>query len=67
MEASAPTKVPFCCFNGGVDVWCDVGNVAIGYFTLQALINARGRAFAPHWRFFSQMATIFLPGRAFFF
>lgn len=35
-----PTEVPFCCFNGGVDVWCDVGNKAIGCKTLQALINA---------------------------
>ena len=28
--------LPTCCFNGGADVWCDIGNKAVGVKALQA-------------------------------
>ena len=37
---SAPA-VPTCCFNGGADVWCDIGNKAFGVGALQKRIGVR--------------------------
>jgi len=31
----AKVTLPTCCFNGGTDVWCDLGNKAIGVAALQ--------------------------------
>ena len=31
----AATSLPTCCFNGGADVWCDIGNKAVGVGALQ--------------------------------
>lgn len=28
-------KIPFCCFNGGSDVWVDVGDKSLGVSVLQ--------------------------------
>ena len=28
-------KIPFCCFNGGSDVWIDVGDKSLGVSVLQ--------------------------------
>ena len=28
-------KIPFCCFNGGSDVWVDVGDKSLGVAVLQ--------------------------------
>ncbi|KAM3586703.1 IMP 5'-nucleotidase [Umbelopsis sp. WA50703] len=33
--------LPFCCFNGGSDVWLDIGNKLIGVQMLQAYLNAK--------------------------
>ena len=32
-------NVPFCCFNGGADVWCDIGNKAFGIGALQQRLH----------------------------
>ncbi|KAJ2957800.1 hypothetical protein NQZ79_g6552 [Umbelopsis isabellina] len=34
-------SLPFCCFNGGSDVWVDIGNKLIGVQMLQAYLNAK--------------------------
>jgi IMP and pyridine-specific 5'-nucleotidase len=28
-------KIPFCCFNGGSDVWVDIGDKSLGVSVLQ--------------------------------
>ncbi|GAB5585968.1 IMP 5'-nucleotidase [Umbelopsis nana] len=33
--------LPFCCFNGGSDVWVDIGNKLIGVQMLQSYLNAK--------------------------
>jgi hypothetical protein len=32
-------KIPFCCFNGGSDVWVDVGDKSLGVAVLQRCFN----------------------------
>jgi len=32
-------KIPFCCFNGGSDVWIDVGDKSLGVSVLQRYFN----------------------------
>eukprot|EP00793_Prasinoderma_coloniale_P003757 PRCOL_00003133-RA len=39
---SAELDLPFCAFNGGNDVFCDVGNKAIGLQALQAYLGVVG-------------------------
>lgn len=34
--------IPFCAFNGGSDVWVDVGNKLIGVQILQQFLNTKG-------------------------
>jgi IMP and pyridine-specific 5'-nucleotidase len=34
--------IPFCAFNGGSDVWCDVGNKQIGVGMLQEFLQCEG-------------------------
>merc|ERR1712110_663197 len=38
LQGSA-TKLPFCAFNGGNDVFCDIGDKAIGIQALQSYLN----------------------------
>lgn len=33
-------KIPFCCFNGGSDVWIDVGDKSLGVSVLQRYFMA---------------------------
>ena len=33
--ATAGISIPTCCFNGGSDVWCDIGNKAVGVVAMQ--------------------------------
>jgi IMP and pyridine-specific 5'-nucleotidase len=35
-------EIPFCAFNGGSDVWCDVGNKLIGVGMLRGYIECEG-------------------------
>ena len=37
--ADAGVSIPTCCFNGGADVWCDIGNKAVGVKALQQLLG----------------------------
>jgi len=37
--ASPPISIPFCAFNGGRDVWIDVGNKAVGVEVMQAFLH----------------------------
>ena len=37
-------KIPYCAFNGGSDVWVDVGNKRVGVSTLQDLLNVPAEA-----------------------
>lgn len=37
-----PPKIPFCAFNGGSDVWVDIGNKLIGVKLLQGYLKANG-------------------------
>jgi hypothetical protein len=37
----ADVRLPTCCFNGGSDVWCDLGNKAIGVLQLQRRLGVR--------------------------
>lgn len=37
-DALKPLRVPHCAFNGGNDVWVDVGNKALGIRALQVLL-----------------------------
>jgi len=39
--AEAQVALPTCCFNGGADVWCDLGNKAIGVRALQGKLALR--------------------------
>lgn len=39
--ANAKLAIPTCCFNGGADVWCDLGNKAIGVAALQRRLGVR--------------------------
>jgi len=32
-------KIPFCCFNGGSDVWVDVGDKSLGVSVLQTYFH----------------------------
>jgi IMP and pyridine-specific 5'-nucleotidase len=43
-ELTNPTsqKIPFCAFNGGSDVWVDIGNKLIGVKLLQEYLKAKG-------------------------
>jgi len=33
--------LPICCFNGGSDVWVDIGNKAVGVQTMQSLLHVK--------------------------
>jgi IMP and pyridine-specific 5'-nucleotidase len=35
-------EIPLCAFNGGSDVWCDVGNKLIGVGMLRSYIDCEG-------------------------
>lgn len=35
-------NIPFCAFNGGSDVWVDIGNKLIGVKLLQEYLKANG-------------------------
>ena len=35
----ANVAVPTCCFNGGADVWCDIGDKAVGVSALQTRLG----------------------------
>lgn len=39
--AEAAVTIPTCCFNGGNDVWCDIGNKAVGVLSLQARLGVQ--------------------------
>ncbi|KAL2913971.1 IMP 5'-nucleotidase [Polyrhizophydium stewartii] len=43
--AAAPVElpIPFCAFNGGSDVWVDIGNKLIGVGMLQEMLGCAGR------------------------
>ena len=47
--ASTPASahVPYCCFNGGNDVWIDIGHKALGIRALQAFIGEPGKPVPP--------------------
>jgi hypothetical protein len=38
--AALDLRIPYCCFNGGADVFVDVGSKALGIRALQALVGA---------------------------
>jgi IMP and pyridine-specific 5'-nucleotidase len=40
--SSKAPRIPFCAFNGGSDVWVDIGNKLIGVQILQEFIKANG-------------------------
>ncbi|KAI8826820.1 IMP-specific 5-nucleotidase [Fimicolochytrium jonesii] len=40
--STPPPTVPFCAFNGGSDVWVDIGNKLIGVQMLQAFLGTKG-------------------------
>ena len=40
-DKKAPV-IPFCAFNGGSDVWVDIGNKLIGVKLLQEYLKANG-------------------------
>lgn len=40
-NASPPINLPYCVFNGGRDVWVDIGNKSIGVSTLQSFFNVK--------------------------
>ena len=37
-------SIPYCAFNGGTDVWVDVGNKRVGVSTLQELLGVRAES-----------------------
>ena len=37
--AQADIDLPYCCFNGGRDAWCDVGNKCVGVRCMQAFLG----------------------------
>lgn len=39
LKPSTSTTLPFCAFNGGKDVWCDVGNKRVGVNVLSAYLG----------------------------
>lgn len=39
LEALRDFTIPFCCFNGGADVWVDVGNKKLGVRALQSFLG----------------------------
>jgi len=39
LKQSTSTTLPFCAFNGGKDVWCDVGNKRVGVDVLSAYLG----------------------------
>ena len=39
----SPNNIPFCAFNGGSDVWVDIGNKLIGVKLLQKYLKAEGQ------------------------
>ncbi len=43
-HALAGHEVPHCAFNGGQDVWVDVGNKALGIRAVQAFVGGRATA-----------------------
>jgi IMP and pyridine-specific 5'-nucleotidase len=34
-QTEAAARIPFCCFNGGADVWVDIGDKRLGVECLQ--------------------------------
>ena len=43
-------KIPFCCFNGGSDVWVDVGDKSLGVSVLQRYFqNSAGTGAVKIW------------------
>ena len=41
--SASPASVPFCCFNGGSDVWLDIGNKNIGVQILCEYLKCQGQ------------------------
>jgi len=37
--AATGSSIPTCCFNGGADVWCDIGSKAVGVGAMQARLG----------------------------
>jgi IMP and pyridine-specific 5'-nucleotidase len=46
--AAAPARLPFCAFNGGNDVFVDVGNKAVGLRALVSYLGVGGQGRALH-------------------
>jgi IMP and pyridine-specific 5'-nucleotidase len=42
LSSSSYTQLPFCAFNGGSDVWVDIGNKHIGVQILQDYLGTKG-------------------------
>ena len=40
-SSPSDAPIPFCAFNGGSDVWVDIGNKLIGVQILQNYLNAK--------------------------
>jgi len=40
-NAEPEVTLPWCCFNGGRDVWCDVGNKKVGVEVMQKLLGIK--------------------------
>ena len=38
-QAQPPVELPYCVFNGGRDVWLDIGNKSVGVAAMQAYLN----------------------------
>lgn len=56
------TQVPFCAFNGGADVFVDIGNKSLGLHALMKFVGAsseqaRPRALARRWDFINSVSA----------
>jgi IMP and pyridine-specific 5'-nucleotidase len=43
VSSSEAPRIPFCAFNGGSDVWVDIGNKLIGVQILQEYVKSNGQ------------------------
>jgi IMP and pyridine-specific 5'-nucleotidase len=50
VQQQLETPLPFCAFNGGADVFVDVGNKSLGLEALMAYLNLGPAEVRPGWR-----------------